>query len=72
MMCVFSRYLFDKHAMLLGVAMVRGPVDHDTFGTHNRARLSPSAATGLIGMRENVFIEDFFRTMGFLPFTTER
>lgn len=52
--------------------MAMDPIDHDTFATRNRARLSPSAATGLIGMRENVFIEEFFRTMGLLPFTTER
>ena len=43
-----------------------------TGGPHIRARLSPSLATGLIGLKENVFIGEFFRTMGFLPFTTER
>ncbi|CAM9560265.1 unnamed protein product [Scytosiphon promiscuus] len=36
-----------------------------------RPRLSPSPATGLIGLRENVYIGDFFQTMGFLPFTSE-
>lgn len=43
-----------------------------TGGTHIRARLSPSLATGLVGLRENAYIGDFFNTMGFLPFTTER
>eukprot|EP00752_Nemacystus_decipiens_P005075 g4606.t1 len=36
-----------------------------------RARLGPSPATGLIGLRENGYIAEFFRTMGFLPFTNE-
>lgn len=38
----------------------------------NRARLSPSPATGLIGLRENVYIAEYFRTIGFVPFTNER
>lgn len=41
-------------------------------GTNNRARLSTSPATGLIGLRENVYIADFFRTIGFVPITSER
>jgi len=45
---------------------------HDTGGSHIRARLSPSLATGLVGLKENVFIGDFFRTMSFLPVTAER
>ncbi|CAM9691032.1 unnamed protein product [Ectocarpus sp. 6 AP-2014] len=36
-----------------------------------RARLSPSPATGLIGLKENAYIGDFFQTMGFLPITSE-
>lgn len=36
------------------------------------ARLSPSPATGLIGLKENAYIGDFFETMGFLPITSER
>eukprot|EP00903_Cladosiphon_okamuranus_P014222 g13213.t1 len=36
-----------------------------------RARLSPSPATGLIGLKENVYIGEFFRTLGFLPITSE-
>ena len=41
-------------------------------GWHNRACLSPSPAAGLIGFRENVYIADFFRTIGFVPITSER
>eukprot|EP00903_Cladosiphon_okamuranus_P014223 g13214.t1 len=36
-----------------------------------RACLTPSPATGLIGLRENAYIADFFRTLGFLPFVSE-
>eukprot|EP00752_Nemacystus_decipiens_P005072 g4603.t1 len=36
-----------------------------------RARLSPSRATGLIGLKENAYIADYFRKIGFVPFTTE-
>eukprot|EP00752_Nemacystus_decipiens_P005054 g4589.t1 len=35
-----------------------------------RCRLSASPATGLIGMRENGFLNDFFICVGFIPLTT--
>ncbi|CAM9689569.1 unnamed protein product [Ectocarpus sp. 6 AP-2014] len=35
-----------------------------------RFRFSASLATGLVGMRENVFLSDFFGCFGFLPLTT--
>ena len=38
----------------------------------NRCRLSASPATGLVGMRENTFISDFFGCIGFLPLATQR
>ncbi|CAN0400997.1 unnamed protein product [Scytosiphon promiscuus] len=37
----------------------------------NRCRLSASPATGLVGMRENAFLSDFFGCNGFLPLTDE-
>lgn len=49
-----------------------GAGNYGTGETPIRARLSPSPATGLVGLRENVFIGEFFSMMGFLPFTTER
>ncbi|CAN0188101.1 unnamed protein product [Scytosiphon promiscuus] len=36
-----------------------------------RCRLRASPATGLVGMRENAFLSDFFSCVGFLPLTTE-
>ncbi|CAM9281330.1 unnamed protein product [Ectocarpus sp. 8 AP-2014] len=35
-----------------------------------RFRLSASPATGLVGMEENAFLNDFFGCVGFLPLTT--
>ncbi|CAM9106405.1 unnamed protein product, partial [Laminaria digitata] len=32
-----------------------------------RCRLSPSPATGLVGMQENAFLNDYFGCLGFLP-----
>lgn len=37
-----------------------------------RCSLSPSPATGLVGMQENAFLSDFFACVGFLPLTTKR
>ncbi|CAM9932348.1 unnamed protein product, partial [Hapterophycus canaliculatus] len=37
-----------------------------------RCRLSPSPATGLVGMQENGFLCHFFGCLGFLPLATER
>ncbi|CAM9148614.1 unnamed protein product [Ectocarpus sp. 8 AP-2014] len=37
-----------------------------------RFRLSASPATGLVGMRENAFLSDFFGCVGFYPLTTQR
>ena len=37
-----------------------------------RCRLSPSPATGLVGMEENTFLSDYFACVGFLPFTSQR
>ena len=37
-----------------------------------RCRLSASPATGLVGMRENAFLNDFFGCVGFFPLTTQR
>lgn len=37
-----------------------------------RCRLSPSPATGLVGMPENAFLSDYFGCVGFLRFTTQR
>ncbi|CAM9902765.1 unnamed protein product, partial [Laminaria digitata] len=36
-----------------------------------RCRLSPSPATGLVGMQENSFLSDYFNCVGFLPFTSQ-
>ncbi|CAN0073273.1 unnamed protein product [Scytosiphon promiscuus] len=36
-----------------------------------RCRLMASPATGLVGMRENVFLSDFFGCMGFLPLSSQ-
>ncbi|CAM9651184.1 unnamed protein product, partial [Ectocarpus sp. 4 AP-2014] len=41
----------------------------DTF-CYTRFRLSASPATGLVGMRENAFLGEFFGCVGFLPLTT--
>lgn len=38
----------------------------------SRCRLSASPATGLVGMKENGFLSDFFSCVGFLPLTTQR
>lgn len=35
-------------------------------------RFSPSPATGLVGMKENAFLSDFFGSLRFLPFTSQR
>lgn len=35
-------------------------------------RLSASPATGLVGMQENIFLDNYFRCMGFLPLTCRR
>ena len=37
-----------------------------------RCSLSPSPATGLVGMQENTFLSDFFACVGFLPLVTKR
>lgn len=37
-----------------------------------RCTLSASPATGLVGMKENSFLVDFFGCLGFLPLTTQR
>eukprot|EP00904_Undaria_pinnatifida_P005103 jgi/Undpi1/1722/HiC_scaffold_11.g05112.m1 len=37
-----------------------------------RCRLSPSPATGLVGMQENAFLNDYFDCLGFLPLANER
>ncbi|CAN0289684.1 unnamed protein product, partial [Scytosiphon promiscuus] len=36
-----------------------------------RCRLRASPATGLVGMRENAFLSDFFGCVGFLPLTSQ-
>lgn len=36
-----------------------------------RARLSPSPATGLVGLPENGFLDDFFGCLGFLCLASE-
>lgn len=37
-----------------------------------RSRLSASPATGLIGLPENGFLDDFFGSLGFIPLASER
>ncbi|CAN0001263.1 unnamed protein product [Ectocarpus fasciculatus] len=37
-----------------------------------RCRFSSSPATGLVGMQENVFLSNFFGSVGFLPLATRR
>ncbi|CAM9619262.1 unnamed protein product, partial [Ectocarpus sp. 12 AP-2014] len=37
-----------------------------------RYRFSASPATGLVGMQENVFLSNFFGSVGFLPLATRR
>lgn len=49
-----------------------GDGDGDNGGWHHRARLRPSPATGLVGLKENVYVAEFFRMSGILPFTSER
>lgn len=45
-----------------------------TRGTNylRRCRLSPSPATGLVGLQENAFLNDYFGCLGFLPLATAR
>eukprot|EP00903_Cladosiphon_okamuranus_P015992 g14770.t1 len=52
---------------------------HSTYGavlaygvvSFKRCRLSASPATGLVGMKENAFLSDFFSSVGFLPLTNQ-
>ncbi|CAN0120612.1 unnamed protein product [Ectocarpus sp. 12 AP-2014] len=37
-----------------------------------RARMGPSAATGLVGFEENVFVSDFFDRLGFFPLANQK
>lgn len=37
-----------------------------------RCRLSASPATGLLGMQENVFLDNYFGCLGLLPLANER
>lgn len=37
-----------------------------------RYMISPSPATGLLGMEENSLLRDFFQCLGFLKITSER
>ncbi|CAM9167443.1 unnamed protein product, partial [Ectocarpus sp. 6 AP-2014] len=37
-----------------------------------RARLGPSAATGLVGFEENVYVSDFFDRLGFFPLANQK
>ncbi|CAM9336970.1 unnamed protein product, partial [Hapterophycus canaliculatus] len=37
----------------------------------HRLRLRASPATGLVGMQENIFLCDFFGSMGFMPLATQ-
>lgn len=34
--------------------------------------MSPSLATGFVGMEENAFLKEFFGCLGFLPLASER
>ena len=43
---------------------------HHVMSFRPRCGLSPSPATGLVGMQENAFLSDFFACVGFLPLTT--
>eukprot|EP00752_Nemacystus_decipiens_P008860 g7906.t1 len=43
----------------------------DSMLPFKRCSLSPSPATGLVGMQENAFLCDFFGCVGFLPLTTK-
>ncbi|CBN76793.1 hypothetical protein Esi_0000_0634 [Ectocarpus siliculosus] len=37
-----------------------------------RARFGPSAATGLVGFKENVYVSDFFDRLGFFPLANQK
>lgn len=39
---------------------------------HCRCRMSVSSATGLVGMQENAFLNDYFECLGFLPLASAR
>ena len=42
------------------------------FSSAVRCRLSASPATGLLGMQENGFLNEYFGCLGLLPLATER
>ncbi|CAM9748894.1 unnamed protein product [Scytosiphon promiscuus] len=56
---------------VMTVAGVRGGAMVPGSMPLKRCRLSPSPATGLVGLQENVFLSDFFGCLGFLPLATE-
>ena len=55
--CFANRYVFFVFRFLFSVI---------------RCRLSASPATGLLGMQENVFLNDYFGCLGLLPLASER
>ncbi|CAN0535821.1 unnamed protein product, partial [Ectocarpus sp. 12 AP-2014] len=53
-----------------GAAKLGARDDGSEHVVMKRCRFSASPATGLVGMRENVFLSNFFDSVGFLPLAT--
>ncbi|CAN0486512.1 unnamed protein product, partial [Ectocarpus sp. 8 AP-2014] len=53
-----------------GAAKLGARHDGSEHVVMKRYRFSASPATGLVGMQENVFLSNFFDSVGFLPLTT--
>ncbi|CAM9966701.1 unnamed protein product [Scytosiphon promiscuus] len=74
--CSYSKRRPRTPSAQLAAVRARGPASHSLLQGHatptlKRARLRASPATGLLGMEENVFLCDFFGSIGFMPFTTQ-
>lgn len=70
--------IFFAHAISLkqirkaaGAVILSSKIGSRLYFCLHRCGLSPSPATGLVGLEENTFLSDYFR-VGFMPFTTQR
>ncbi|CAM9184638.1 unnamed protein product [Ectocarpus fasciculatus] len=73
--CIYSKRTNGKRAPSMQAAgATKLGARHDGFEhvAMKRYRFSASPATGLVGMKENVFLSNFFGSVGFLPLTTRR
>ena len=67
-----TKIVIDRGSFLNYDARNQGWTVFNALRVFDRCRLSASPATGLVGMRENTFLCDFFGSVGFLPLASQR